>query len=138
MTYLRTIQNQINEILNHAVKYYDLQKNPNIANNKMGIAKAKEMLFCTMDEYLKFSEEMKERPVSYYLYWTGIRCGELLALTRADFNLENKILSINKTFQIIKGEEMITSQSNRKIDLPEFLSDEMQDYFDSLYKLNMI
>ena len=47
---------------------------------------------------------------------------ELLALTRADFDFENRILSINKTYQVIKGEEMITSpkteKSNRKIDLP--------------------
>ena len=84
-TYLRTIQNQLNAIFNHAVKYYDLSKNPCIANKKMGKSKSKEMLFWTMDEYLKFSEVMKENPISYYafqiLYWTGIRCGELLALT---------------------------------------------------------
>lgn len=110
----------------------------------MGKSKSKEMLFWTMDEYLKFSEVMKEKPISYYafqiLYWTGIRCWELLALTRADFDLEKRILSIDKTFQVIKGEKMITSpkteKSNRKIDLPEFLCDEMQDYFEALYKLD--
>lgn len=79
-TYLRTIQNQLNAIFNHAVKYYDLPKNPCIANKKMGKSKSKEMLFWTMDEYLKFSEVMKEKPISYYafqiLYWTGIRCGD--------------------------------------------------------------
>ena len=52
-----------------------------------------------MDEYLKFSEVMKEKPISYYafqiLYWTGIRCGELLALTRADFDLEKRVLSMD-------------------------------------------
>ena len=110
-TYLRTIQNQLNAIFNHAVKYYDLPKNPCIANKKMGKSKSKEMLFWTMDEYLKFSEVMKEKPISYYafqiLYWTGIRCGELLALTRADFDFENRILSINKTYQVIKGEETV-------------------------------
>lgn len=97
-----------------------------------------------MDEYLKFSEVMKEKTISYYafqiLYWTGIRRGELLALTRADFDLEKRILSIDKTFQVIKGEEIITTpkteKSNRKIDLPEFLCDEMQDYFELLYKLD--
>ncbi len=79
-TYLRTIQNQLNAIFNHAVKYYDLPKNPCIANKKMGKSKSKEMLFWIMDEYLKFSEVMKEKPISYYafqiLYWTGIRCGD--------------------------------------------------------------
>ena len=34
-----------------------------------------------------------DKPISYYafqiLYWTGIREGELLALTPGDFNFEN-------------------------------------------------
>lgn len=143
-TYLRTIQNQLNAIFNHAVKYYDLPKNPCIANKKMGKAKGKEMLFWTKDEYLKFSEVMKEKPVSYYafqiLYWTGIRCGELLALTRGDFDMENQMLRIDKNYQVVKGEAMITTpkteRSIRRIDLPAFLCDEMKDYFDSLYKVD--
>ena len=143
-TYLRTIQNQLSAIFNHAVKYYDLQKNPCAATKKMGRSKSREMLFWTKEEYLKFSEVMKGKPVSYYafqiLYWTGIRCGELLALTRADFDLEKRTLRINKTYQVIKGKEMITSpkteKSNRTIELPQFLCDEMRDYFDSLYKVD--
>ena len=143
-TYLRTIQNQLSAIFNHAVKYYDLQKNPCAATKKMGRSKSREMLFWTKEEYLKFSEVMKGKPVSYYafqiLYWTGIRCGELLALTRADFDLEKRTLRINKTYQVVKGKEMITSpkteKSNRTIELPQFLCDEMQDYFDSLYKVD--
>ena len=143
-TYLRTIQNQLNAIFNHAVKYYDLPKNPCVANKKMGKSKTKEMLFWTKDEYLKFAEAIKNKPVSYYafqiLYWTGIRCGELLALTRADFDLEKRMLTINKTYQVVRGEEMVTSpkteKSNRRIDLPEFLCREMEDYFASLYKLD--
>lgn len=143
-TYLRTIHNQLNAIFNHAVKYYDLSKNPCMANKKMGKAKAREMSFWTKDEYLKFAEAVKDKPVSYYafqiLYWTGIRCGELLALTRADFDLEKKLLNIDKNYQVIKGEEMITSpkteKSIRKIDLPEFLCKEISDYFESIYKLD--
>ena len=141
-TYLRTIQNQLNAIFNHAVKYYDLAKNPCIANKKMGKAKAKEMQFWTKEEYLKFSRAIMDKPISYYafqiLYWTGIRCGELLALTKADFDLENRKLKISKTYQVVKGEEMITSpkteKSNRVIELPEFLCREMEDYFGMLYK----
>lgn len=143
-TYLRTIQNQLNAIFNHAVKYYDLPKNPSIVNKKMGKTKAKEMLFWTKEEYLKFIEAVKDKPMSYYafqlLYWTGIRCGELLALTMEDFDLEKRTMRINKTFQVIKGEEVITSpkteKSNRIIELPKFLCEEMDDYFGTLYKPN--
>ena len=42
-----------------------------------------------------------DKPVSYYafqmLYWTGIREGELLALTPADFDFEKGTARINKT-----------------------------------------
>ena len=60
-TYLRTIHNQLNAVFNHAVKYYDLPKNPCLANKKMGKVKTREMLFWTKDEYLRFAEEMKEK-----------------------------------------------------------------------------
>ena len=58
----------------------------------MGSEERKEMLFWTNEEYQKFSEVMMDKPISYYafqmLYWTGIREGELLALTPADFDFE--------------------------------------------------
>ena len=108
----------------------------------MGKAKGKEMLFWTKEEYLKFAEVMKEKPISYYafevLYWTGIREGELLALEKGDFNLKDRKLKINKSYQHLQGEDYITSpkteKSNRVIELPEFLCREMEDYFGMLYK----
>lgn len=140
-TYLRTVQNQLNAIFNHAERYYDLSVNPAKKAGKMGKAKSKEMLFWTKDEYLKFAEVMKEKPVSYYafeiLYWTGIREGELLALEKGDFNIPGRKLSISKSFQHLQGEDYITSpkteKSNRTIELPEFLCQEMEDYFGMLY-----
>ena len=54
-TYLRTVQNQLNAIFNHAVRYYDLPKSPCAATKKMGKSKSKEMLFWTKEEYLKFA-----------------------------------------------------------------------------------
>ena len=54
------------------------------------------MLFWTKEEYLKFADAMMDKPVSYYafeiLYWCGLRMGELLALTPADFNFETHLL----------------------------------------------
>ena len=66
------------------------------------------MQFWTKDEYMAFAEVMKEKPVSYYafqlLYWGGMRCGELLALSMSDFDLEKKTLHIHKNYQIVKGQ----------------------------------
>lgn len=141
-TYLRTVQNQLSAIFNHACRFYGLTVNPSKQAGKMGKAKGKEMLFWTKEEYLKFAEVMKEKPISYYafevLYWTGIREGELLALEKGDFNLKDRKLKINKSYQHLQGEDYITSpkteKSNRVIELPEFLCREMEDYFGMLYK----
>ena len=141
-TYLRTIQNQLSAILNHACRFYGLSINSSSQAGKMGKSKAKEMLFWTKDEYLKFAEVMKDKPVSYYafeiLYWTGIREGELLALQRGDIDLEKHKLKINKSYQHLEGKDYITSpkteKSNRVIELPGFLCKELEDYFGMIYR----
>ena len=52
----------------------------------------------TKEEYQQFVTALKDRPVSYMafetLYWCGLRLGELLALTPADFDFENKIIYV--------------------------------------------
>ena len=91
-TYLKTLHGQLSAILNHAVRFYGLKSNAAATAGCMGSEKHKEMLFWTKEEYLKFAEVMMDKPQSYYafevLYWCGIREGELLALTPADFDLD--------------------------------------------------
>ena len=143
LVYLKTIHNQLSAIFNHAVRYYDLPKNPALIAGNMGKEKAKEMLFWTKDEYIKFSEAIMDKPISFYafemLYWCGLRLGELLALTAGDFDIENKLVRINKSCQRINGVDVITDpktpKSIRKIQMPDFLVDEMQDYFATIYNL---
>lgn len=83
--YLRTINNQLTAILNHAARYYGLHPNPAVRTMKMGGKEAREMTFWTKDGYLKLTDVVMEKPVMFtmfeMLYWTGIRVGELLALT---------------------------------------------------------
>ncbi|MFQ8688048.1 MAG: site-specific integrase [Lachnospirales bacterium] len=75
------------------------------------------------------------------LYWTGIREGELLALTPADFDFEKQTVSINKSFQHLNGRDIITSpkteKSNRIIKMPKFLCDEIQEYLKMLYDIDL-
>ena len=71
------------------------------------------------------------------LYWCGIRLGELLALTAEDFDFEKNTVRINKSYQRLQGQDVITTpktpKSNRTIKLPKFLAEEMQEYFAMLY-----
>lgn len=135
-TYLKTIHNQLSAIFNHAVKFYALQNNPAAKVGNMGTEQRKEMLFWTKNEYLKFADVMMDKPVSYYafeiLYWCGIRLGELLALTPADFDFKKQTLRINKSYQRLRKKDVITTpktkKSNRTIKIPPFLCDEVKEY----------
>ena len=142
-TYLKTLHNQLSAIFNHAVRYYELRSNPAAKVGNMGSEGHKEMLFWTKEEYKKFSFEMMDKPVSFYafemLYWCGIREGELLALTPADFNFDKETVTINKSYQRLKGQDVITSpktkKSNRTIKMPQFLCEEMKEYLGMIYGL---
>ncbi len=92
---------------------------------------------------MKFADMMMDKPLSYYafemLYWCGIREGELLALTPADFDFENRTVTSNKSYQRLKGKDVITvpktKKSNRVIRIPQFLAEEMQDCLKLFYSL---
>jgi integrase len=141
--YLKTIHAQLSAIFNHAVRFYHLPYNPAARAGSMGGEDHKEMLFWTKEEYLKFADVMMDKPVSYYafevLYWTGVRSGELLALTPADFNFDRQELTINKSYQRLKRRDVITSpktpKSNRTIKLPKFLCEEIQEYIGMHYEI---
>ena len=144
-TYLKTIHNQLSAILNHAVNMYGLKDNVARKAGTMGKEENKEMEFWTQEEFQRFLECVADKPISYYafemLYWTGIREGELLALTPADFNFEKKTLRINKSYQRLEGEDVITDpktpKSNRTIVMPDFLAIEMENFIKSIYGIKM-
>ena len=140
-TYLKTIHNQISAIFNHACNFYNLSENPARKAGNMGKEKTKEMLIWTTEEYLKFADEMMNKPQAFYafeiLYWCGLRVGELLALTPSDFDFENATLRVNKSYQRLEREDVVTDPktlcSNRTITMPDFLNDEVKEYIGMLY-----
>ncbi len=140
--YLKTVHNQMSAIFNHAVKFYNLKENPAAKVGNMGKAKGKEMQFWTKAEYLKFADVMMDKPHMFYafemLYWTGIRVGELLALTPSDFDFERCTVRISKSYQRLKGRDLITTpkteKSNRVIAMSKSLAAEMQEYITMMYK----
>lgn len=143
-TYLKKINTELNSIINYAKRFYDLNTNPCGKAGTIGKAKAEEMDYWTYDEYIAFREGVKDKPLSYIcievLYWTGMREGELLALSPADIYLDNKTISINRTYQRIEGKDVFTSpktrKSKRKIPIPDFLCQELSDYIQSRYMLD--
>lgn len=143
-TYLKKINTELNCIINYAKRFYDLNTNPCGKAGTIGKAKAEEMDYWTYDEYIAFREGVKDKPLSYicfeFLYWTGMREGELLALSPTDIDFDNKLISINRTYQRIGGKDVFTSpktrKSKRKIPIPDFLCQELSDYIQSRYMLD--
>lgn len=138
--YLKTIHNQLSAIFNHAVRFYGLSENSAAIAGNMGKEKADEVLIWTKEEYRQFSAAIKDRSASFIafeiLYWCGLRLGELLALTPRDFDFEKSILVITKSYQRIGGKDIITppktDKSIRRVLLPDFLSEEIQQYLSGL------
>jgi len=140
-TYLKTIHNQLSAILNHAVRHYELKENVAAKVGPIGKKEATEMLFWTKEEYFKFADAMMDKPVSYYafevLYWCGLRLGEMLALAPSDFDFSKRTIFVTKSYQRLKGEDVITApktpKSIRTVQMPQALAEEMQEYLKMLY-----
>lgn len=143
-SYLKTVHNQLSTIFNYGIRYYGLHDNPAAKVGNMGNDKEVSINFWTTAEYKRFASEMMAEPLAYYcfemLYWTGIREGEMLALTLSDIDFEKKTVSITKTFHHINGHDLVTSpktaKSNREVDLPDELCNELHDYVDMCYSLS--
>ena len=142
-TYLRTINNQLTAIFNYATQYYDLKNNPCKKAGSIGKNKAEEMNFWTKEEFSIFIEGIMDKQRSYtafmVLFWTGIRIGELLALTPSDIDFKEKTIHISKSYQRIDGRDVITppktQKGNRIITVPDFLLADLKDYMNNIYCL---
>lgn len=143
-TYNRMLQNQISSLFNHAVRFYGLRDNPCSRAKRIGRSNAKELTFWTKEEYAQFIKTFEPGTIYYTafetLFWTGMRCGELLALTPSDINLSTKQISITKTYFRQGTKDLITApkteKSNRIVEISGFLCDELESCMKSLYGLS--
>ena len=110
---------------------------------RMGKKNADEMLFWTKDEFARFIEAVRDKPAAYAiymtLYYTGMREGELLALTPADVDMENATIRINKSYQRLNGQDVVTTpktpKSNRTVTIPAVLVNCLKEYMAQCYDL---
>ncbi len=109
----------------------------------MGKSDADKLNFWTKDEYDCFISGI-DRESKYYvifeiLFWTGCREGEMLALTKEDVDFQNNQISITKTYYRTERRDIITTlkteQSVRVIDIPQFLTKEIEMYVNRCYGL---
>ncbi|WP_131929995.1 MULTISPECIES: site-specific integrase [unclassified Dehalobacter] len=141
-TYLRSINSQLSAILNFAVEYYNLPKNPCARVKAIGKKRADEMKFWTLDQFnevIACEEHPAYHAAFMTLYWTGIREGECLALSPKKVLDAIQSLDINETFKRKDGEDIFddpkTENSVRVVSMPDFLYQELKYYMNALYGL---
>lgn len=138
-TYLKSVNIQLSALMNYAVAHYNLPSNPCRIAGSIGKKNADEMKIWTQEQYEQFSQAVQKSSIKLafdILFYTGIRSGELLALTPADI-LPTKKINISKTYTKLRGEELFlepkTAKSKRCISIPDFLYDDIMAYISMLY-----
>lgn len=113
----------LNEALNKAIQENRLLKNPciGITLPSKSIVKPKEIEILTDEEVKMFLEAANTDrypnglAISLVLY-TGLRCGELCALTMSDIDFEKKIINVHKNISVgyMDGKRTLTVQEGTK------------------------
>lgn len=138
-TYLKEVNSQFSAMMNYAIRFYGLATNPVTLSGPFGKKNADSMQFWTRDEFRLAIAQVKKPAYKLafeLLFWTGMRSGEMLALTLQDVDFEKGTISITKTVGLVRGGTVInppkTPKSNRVIPVPKFLLAMIKDYTDRL------
>lgn len=117
-TYLRQIHNQLSTIFNFAIRYYGLSRNPAQLCGSMGKQNAEKFDFWTCDEFQTFIKSAKEDISAYTIFnlffYSGMRLGELRALTLEDFDFEKILFRSQKALRTSMAKRFLKAQKYPK------------------------
>lgn len=137
--YLDRLQNALTAILNYAVNYYNLPMNPCKKAGRMG-KRTRSMNFWTIEQYNKVLDQVTNisaRTALQILFYSGMRVGELLALTLNDFDFQANTINITKTLLHKADNDLVTPPKTengiRCITMPESIMNEVQAYSERIY-----
>lgn len=141
-TYINTVNKQLVAIFNFAIKFYGLQQNPATLAGNIGAKKPdKEMNILTPDQFdilIESVDNIEIKTIFTILFYSGLRIGELQALTWNDIDMQRHMIQVNKTFTKIKGKEVITTPKTRKsvrsVSVPSHAIDLLLEYKKRLYE----
>lgn len=141
LAYLDRIQNMMTTIMNYAVSYYNLPSNPCNKAGHMG-KRTKSMKFWTLEQYnviIKQISDLHAHVALQTLFYSGMRFGEMLALTLSDFDFANNTIHITKSLQRKSSGNLITPPKTengvRLVNMPAAVMEEIRDYSGRFYGL---
>lgn len=139
--YFKSIFTQLTAIFNYAVKFHNLSKNPCHKAGNFQKKDRKEMKTLSLEQFEKMIQcvEPKECRCFYTIaFWTGMRKGEILALTYQDVDAINMTISITKNLQRVKKTNVIqtpkTPKSTRKIKVNDIVLNCVKEMWDSNFE----
>lgn len=116
--YKKALHYTMVSLFNFCITFLDVQINvPSKVGNFKNKEETKKVSYWNYEEFSKFIKQVNEpiyKTLYTFLYFTGCRLGECLALTFDD--IENNIIKINKTIskEYINGNRAITSPKTKK------------------------
>lgn len=128
-------------VFQYAVDFEILDYNPALKLKRMAKTEEETVRAFTREEQIKIERYIEKLNDDEYFciildLYTGLRVGELLALTWKDINLKTGIMSVNKTTyetRLDSGKWVKrvsvpkTKSSNRDIPLPTFIKDKLKE-----------
>ena len=130
----------LKSVFNFAVSHYSLKESPCKKVKPIAKPARKGVDYITLEEYNQLVKHGGLKApylmMVKLLFWTGMRYGELLALTPADFS--GNTITINKNLVYVEKQQTVqdspkTQNSIRKVELHQKLADELRDYISRLY-----
>lgn len=138
--YKHNINRILSLMFNFAVRYYRLQVNPCSFVKSIG-KERRSLNFWTLEDFKTFLPTVEDtilHTAFTTLFYSGIRCGELLALTVKDFDLVAQTITIHGTYHRYNKQDVITTpkteNSVRTVPIPGFLVAEIQNVITKIYE----
>lgn len=146
ISYLNKLYNILKGIFDFAMRNYGLENNPVVVSgrfqekNDKVIKDEEKIRYITYEQFTQFIsviDDITWKTFFIFLYYTGMRKGEVQALTWQDIDLNNNEITVNKTLSV-KTKELykITSTKNcinRQIKISRTLKEQL-----ILYKQEMM
>lgn len=139
-TTINKINSRLVDVFNYAVKYFGLPKNPCIESVGKQKRDADSIDFWTLDEYRSFishASAIEYHIIYELLFYTGMRIGELRALTLSDIDFDKNTIRIDKTLP--RGADEATTpktiNSVRTISVPSEVMADLKEYTTHIYDL---